>query len=237
MLKDLGYPGVGHVYLDNIPERLRTLDAADLKLFAIILEVNVNGSYDSRFQDVLRRVNGRNVQFWLVVKGAKSSDHSFDTNAVAVIRQLAETAKGTDADLLLYPHQDYWIERIEDAVRVADKVDRPNVGVVFNLCHWLRVDQRRDYKPLLKQAMPRLRAVTINGADTFDPQPGWDRYIQPLDSGSFDVPAFVNTLNELGFRGRIGLQCYGVGGDAGDHLRRSVTAWLKMNRSKDQISP
>ena len=66
------------------------------------------------------------------------------------------------------------MERIEDAVRVADKVDRPNVGVMFNLCHWLRVNKERNYKPLLAQAMPRLWAVSINGADEFDDQPGWD---------------------------------------------------------------
>ena len=43
------------------------------------------------------------------------------------------------------------MERIEDAVRVADKVDRPNVGVMFNLCHWLRVSKDRDYKSAVSQ--------------------------------------------------------------------------------------
>jgi hypothetical protein len=28
---------------------------------------------------------------------------------------------------------------------------------------------------------------------------GWDRYIQPLDKGSFDVAAFLKTLKELGY--------------------------------------
>ena len=69
---------------------------------------------------------------------------------------------------------------------MADKVDRPNVGVMFNLCHWLRVSKDRDYKPLLAEAMPRLWAVSINGADEFDEQPGWAHYIQPLGRGSFD---------------------------------------------------
>lgn len=63
---------------------------------------------------------------------------------------------------------------------MADKVDRPNVGVMFNVCHWLRVDTWRRLPVLLKQAMPRLWAISINGADELDPQPGWNRYIQPL---------------------------------------------------------
>jgi sugar phosphate isomerase/epimerase len=131
---------------------------------------------------------------------------------------------------LLYPHQGNWVERIEDAVRVAEKVDRANVGVMFNLCHWLRVDSSRDYRVLLKRAMPRLWAVSINGADARDEKPGWERYIQPLDRGSFDVAAFLRTLDELGHTGPIGLQCYGIGGDAREHLARSMAAWKRIEQ-------
>jgi sugar phosphate isomerase/epimerase len=70
--------------------------------------------------------------------------------------------------------------------------------------------------------------VSINGADTFDPQPGWDKYIQPLGQGNFDIARFLATLDELGYRGPIGLQCYGIGGDAREHLARSMEAWRKL---------
>jgi hypothetical protein len=90
------------------------------------------------------------------------------------------------------------------------------------------VDQSRDYERLLKRAMPRLWAVSINGADVSDEKPGWDRYIQPLDRGSFDTVAFLTTLDKLGYAGPIGLQCYGIGGDAREHLARSMAAWRKI---------
>jgi sugar phosphate isomerase/epimerase len=80
----------------------------------------------------------------------------------------------------------------------------------------------------LKQALPRLWAVSINGADTLDAQPGWNRYIQPLDKGDFDVAGFLRTLGELGYTGPVGLQCYGIGGDVREHLARSLAAWRKM---------
>jgi sugar phosphate isomerase/epimerase len=99
---------------------------------------------------------------------------------------------------------------------------------MFNLCHWLRVDSQRDYKPLLKRALPRLRAISINGADDWDAKPGWDRYIQPLGQGSFDVAGLLRTLRELGYTGPVGLQCYGIGGDAREHLARSLEAWRKL---------
>ena len=233
MLKELGYAGVGHIWLDKVAERLKTLDDAGLKLFQITMVVEVatnKPAYDSRFKEVLALVKGRQVQFDLLLNGMKPSDPSVDLHAMAILREMSDLARESDAQLLLYPHQGSWVERIEDSIRVADKVDRANVGVMFNLCHWLRVDPERDYKPLLKKAMPRLWAVSINGADEFTDQPGWDRYIQPLDKGNFDVGAFLQALRELGYTGPIGLQCYGIGGDTRDHLARSMTAWRKWTQ-------
>lgn len=237
MLKELGYEGVGHIWLDQVDERIKTLDAAGLKLFQITMTVTLaedKAPYDARFKDVLALVKGRQTQFCLLVGGAKPSDASADPRGVAVIREMSDLARDSGAQLLLYPHVGDWIERIEDSVRVAQKVDRPNVGSMFNLCHWLRVDQQRDYAPLLKQAMPRLWAVSINGADEHDDKPGWEHYIQPLDKGDFDVGRFLKTLKELGYRGPIGLQCYGIGGDTREHLARSMAAWRKLSENLRQ---
>jgi sugar phosphate isomerase/epimerase len=229
MLKELGYDGVGHLWLDNIPERLKTLDAAGLKLFQITLTVDITPgkqAYDPRFKEVMPLLKGRSVQFLLLMSGLKPSDPAGDARAVEIVREMAAVAAEAGAQVLLYPHSNDWLERIEDAERVAEKVDHPNVGVMFNLCHWLRVSKSRDYKAVLAQAMPRLRAVSINGADEFDDQPGWGRYIQPLGRGSFDMLAFLKTLRRLGYTGPIGLQCYGIPGDVRDTLAESMKAWL-----------
>ena len=234
MLKELGYPGVGHIWLDKVEERLASLDAAGLRLFQITMTVDLapgKTPYDvGRFKAVLVLVTGRQVQFCVTCKGLPSSDPSGDPRAVEILRTMSDLARDSGAQLLLYPHQKDWIERLEDAVRVADQVDRPNVGVMFNLCHWLRVDQSRDYAPLLRRALPRLWAVSINGADERDDQPNWKRYIQPLDQGSFDVGALLRTLRQLGYQGPVGLQCFGIGGDVREHLARSLTKWRELNR-------
>ena len=236
MLKELGYGGVGHIWLDKVDERIKTLDDQGLKLYQITMQVNVapppdTPAFDPKFKEVLALVKGRKVQFCLLVSGGKPSDSAFDPQAVKVLREMSDLAADSGAQLLLYPHVGNWVERIEDSIRVADKVDRPNVGVMFNLCHWLKVDKSRDYKPLLKKAMPRLWAVSINGADERDDKDGWDRYIQPLDKGTFDVGKFLGTLKELGYKGPIGLQCYGIGGDTREHLARSMEAWKKISKN------
>jgi sugar phosphate isomerase/epimerase len=228
LLKELGYDGVGHLWLDHIPERLKTLDAAGLKLFQITMTVDITPgkqAYDPRFKEVLPLLKGRGVQFLLLMNGRKPSDPAGDARAVEIIREMAALARESGAQILLYPHSYMWMEKIEDAVRVANKVDRPNVGVMFNLCHWLRVTKDRDYQTRLAQAMPRLWAVSISGADEFDDQPGWAHYIQPLGRGSFDMRAFLQTLRQLGYTGPIGLQCFGIQGDERDTLAESMKAW------------
>lgn len=230
VLKELGYDGVGHLWLDNIPERLKTLDAAGLKLFQITMTVDITPgkqAYDPRFKEVLPLLKGRGVQFALLINGLKPSDPAGDPRAVEIIREMAALANDSGAQILLYPHSFMWMERIEDAVRVAEKADRPNVGVMFNLCHWLRVSTDRNYKPLLARAMPRLWAVSVSGADEFDNKPGWARYIQPLGRGSFDMAAFLQTLRQLGYSGPVGLQCYGIPGDVRDTLAESMKAWRR----------
>jgi sugar phosphate isomerase/epimerase len=231
MLKELGYDGVGHIWLDKVDERLKTLDDKGLKLYQITMEVNIapdKPAYGPKFKEVLSLLKGRNVQFCLLVSGGKPSDDSLDPQAVKVLCEMSDLASESGSQLLLYPHVNNWVERIEDSIRVAEKVDRPNVGAMFNLCHWLKVDKSRDYKSLLMKAMPRLWAVSINGADEFDAAGEWEHYIQPLDNGSFDMGKFLRTLKELGYKGPIGLQCYGIGGDTREHLARSMEAWKML---------
>jgi sugar phosphate isomerase/epimerase len=228
LLKELGYDGVGHLWLNNIPERLKTLDAAGLKLFQITMSVDITPgkqAYDPKFKEIMPLLKGRGVQFVLLMNGLKPSNPAGDARAVEIVREMAAVARDSGAQVLLYPHSNNWMERIEDAVRVADKVDRPNVGVMFNLCHWLRVNKDRNYKAVLAQAMPRLWAVSISGADEFDDKPGWAHYIQPLGRGSFDMAAFLKTLRQLGYTGPIGLQCFGIPGDVRDNLAESMKAW------------
>lgn len=234
MLKELGYEGVGHIWLEKVDERIKTLDDAGLKLFQITMQVDLTSgkpAYEPRFKEVLGLVKGRKVQFCLLTNGAKASDESADPRGVEILREMSDLARDSGSQLLLYPHVGCWVERIEDSARVAAKVDRPNVGAMFNLCHWLRVDKQRDYRPLLKLAMPRLWAVSINGADEYDDKPGWDHYIQPLDKGTFDVGKLLRTLKQLGYKGPIGLQCYGIGGDTREHLARSMAAWRKLREN------
>lgn len=234
MLKELGYDGAGHLWLGGVAERLKTLDAHGLKLFQVYLRVNIapgKQAYDPRLKEAVKLLKGRDVILGLLVSGMKPSDPAGDPRAVEIIREMADLAAPAGVRLALYPHTNDWLERLEDAVRVAKKVDRKSVGAMLNLCHWLKVDgDEKKLEPLLREAMAHLFVVTINGADSGAGRAaGWNRLIQPLDSGSFDNYNLLRTLQQLGYRGPIGLQCYGLRGDARQHLARSIKAWRKLS--------
>jgi sugar phosphate isomerase/epimerase len=226
MLKELGYAGIGYTGAGDIPEMLEALDRQGLKMFSIYVGAKIGDggpTYDPDLAEGIKALKGRDTLIWLFITG-KAPDG--DDQAVRVVREIADLAKASGLRVALYPHVGFHVARVEDALRIVGKVERKNVGVSFNLCHWLKLDDEKNMKPLIKAAMPHLFLVSINGADGGDTkQMNWDRLIQTLDRGTFDVYGFLKTLRNHGYHGPIGLQCYGVKGDARKNLERSMSAW------------
>ena len=96
---------------------------------------------------------------------------------------------------------------------------------MFNLCHFLNVERDRDFKRALAAAQPYLWQVSVSGAKVGGKP--WSQLIMPLDQGDFDQAELMRELKRLGFDGAVGLQCFGVRGDAEENLRRSIQAWRK----------
>ena len=155
-----------------------------------------------------------------------------DTVVVPQLRQLVAYAKPKGVKISLYPHAGFWGARFETCVRVATKVDDPALGVTFNLCHWLKVEgSERDPLPLIKDALPRLSFITLNGADTGDTQNlGWDKLIQPLGRGTCDVGAFVAKARAVGYRGPFGFQGYGIKMEPKELLKETMDGWKKITK-------
>lgn len=238
LLLDNGYDGMEKEGLDNFEEVLNELQENELKLFTIYVNVDLDNTeqpYDPRLEDVLKKIQGTGAMPWLYVTGKKypPSSPNYDEIALPILQQIADMAQQYDTKVMLYPHMYYWVECIEDAMRVAAKVDRPNLGYTFNLCHFLAhknregVDPVQAYPTLAKRAMPKLFAISLNGADkqASDPDNIWKSFIQPLGEGNFDTYQFLKTFVDLGFEGPVGLQCYNIKEDKAIHLRKSMQSW------------
>ena len=179
---------------------------------------------------------GTGGTLWLAINkvelplGLRMPPEYGDTVVVPQLRQLVAYARTKGVKISLYPHAGFWAAQFETCMRVASKVDDPNLGVTFNLCHWLKVEgSERDPLSLIKEALPRLNFITINGTDAGDTQNlGWDKLIQPLGRGTYDVGSFVAKARAAGYRGPFGFQGYGIKMEPKELLKETMVGWGKM---------
>jgi sugar phosphate isomerase/epimerase len=230
LLKELGFAGVGWSPA-QVPEMLSACNAEGLKVFNVYVGAEVsptNRTAPAHIEQLIGQLKGSDTVLWLYLKSAAyktPSDEAGDADAVALLRDIADRAQQAGLKVSLYPHTWFWMERVQDAVRLAKKVDRPNLGVTFNLCHCIKVGDAARIDALLEQAKPYLTFVTVNGADS---EGDWSRLIQPLGQGTVDVGAVLKTLKKLGYAGPVGLQHYGIKGDAREKLGQSIGAWRTL---------
>jgi len=225
LAKKLGYQGLLHTGTKDLTQVVAAHKARGLKLLGIYTGMNVSDAkpgYDPGLPQAIKEMKGSGALITFTVNGKGANG---DDIAVPVIREIADMAAASGLKVALYPHYGMHVARIEDAIRIIEKVKRPNVGLIFNLCHWLRSGDEANLDLRLKEALPHLLMVSINGSEH---DGDWDRLIQPLDSGAYDVKGFVKKVRSLKFKGPIGLQCFNIKGDREELLTRSMKAWKKF---------
>ncbi|MDD4871125.1 MAG: sugar phosphate isomerase/epimerase [Kiritimatiellae bacterium] len=231
LLKELGYSGFSWAP-GNIDKVIQDAKTRGLKVFSVYTGSKLGKEkFEGNHESTIASLKGTDVIIWLTIvsKDYVKSSPDGDTVAIPALQVMADNAASNNVRIALYPHTGFWVEKVQDAVRVAKKVNRPNFGVTFNLCHCLMVGDEEKIPELLTEAMPHLFLVTINGADTGAGRTKWDRLIRPLDEGTKDLLPILKKLRELGYHGPIGLQGYAVKLPAGENIKRSWTAWQKLN--------
>lgn len=230
-VKSLGYEGIHYNYTDpaDFAAKVVACNAEKLPVRAVYLYTFVDKPaepYDPRFKEVIRTLKGSKTIIWLTVRGGKPGQH--DAEATGLVRGIAALAKEFGLEISLYPHAGFYVATAEDAVRIANLVDLPHVGVSVNLCHELAAGNSGRLGEVLKAAAPRLNLVSINGAS---PVPGrgskvWETL--PLGSGSFDTANFLRQLRDTGYRGPVGHQFFAVAGEDREKLGKAITAWRSI---------
>lgn len=166
MLHKLGFDGAAYpLWLgDQLDKNLETLDRAGLALHMVETATDLrrpDRPWDPQLPAAIARLKGRPVTICVPLFGLEPGDPQGMDPAVKILRELAGFAAKSGLRVSVYNHVDHWTERIPFALEVAKRVDRPNVGVNFNLCHWLKVEGPRDYRPLIRQNADKIFTVTF----------------------------------------------------------------------------
>ena len=157
-------------------------------------------------------------------------DH--DVEAVKLVQAIASIAEENRVRVALYGHAGFYVANASDALRIARKARRPNVGTTVNLCHEFISGQADRLDETLDAVAPSAVLASINGVD-----PDTRRFILRLDEGKFDLTAYLRKLRATGYNGPIGLQCYNVPGDIRENLAANIAAWHAIIARLDEPSP
>lgn len=233
-IKQLGYQGVGSVYPQDLVKMKAACEKEGLKVFSIYTggKVNADGfAAEKNALEAIAQLKGTNALIELFVQRGNNPN---DAQAVAFVKEIANQAKAAGLKVVLYPHDNFYIERVDHALQIAKATGCDNVGVAFNLCHFLKVQPGDDLTTALTAAIPLLWSVSICGADADGKD--WNTLIRPLDEGTFDQSKLLRQLQLLGYQGSIGLQCYNIKIDPQKNLTRSMAAWKKLNNTHARTS-
>ncbi len=236
MLAELGYDGI---YVSLSPGELQ--NASKMAVTKEQYGIKVTAAYggfdiaaeksDPKLKQVAELFdqlpNGCDLELSLSCgdNSVERSSPDGDDKAIDRLGALLDIAERHQANVCLYPHFGAWLERIEDGVRLCQKLDHPCLKVVFCGFHWYAVGGK-DLTRRIEEAMPYLHCVNMCGTRRGGNIAGCT--IEPLDSGEMDNFALLGLLNRNGYTGRIGFQGYSIGGDVYLYLQRSLAVFRDM---------
>lgn len=225
LLAKLGFSGIGWTWNPaEATSLLKLLDQHKLQLWAIYLAPSFEEEPNKTLLEFLPSLKGRPTRIELALRSKKykSSDPEGDAPALQYTMAYVEKVKESGPLISFYPHKSFWMEKVEDGLRLAAKANLSNLGTHFNLVHW-RWQNGTDEKKILQTGKKYIFCITINGMK--------DASIVSLESGNYDIVGFLNAVQNSGWVGPIGLQSYSVQGNSGDHLSRSMKKWLDVTRN------
>ena len=226
LLKKLGYDGICTRPRPDTAKLLAAFDKQDLDVMATYVVLPMKNPEIPEFvKHHIELLKGRDTIIWLSLTG-KSSDEA----AAELVRKVYQLAKANGLETVIYPHINFRIDTVASAEKIRKLADCPDLGISFNVCHFLAQNPEDKLEETIRSVGPHLKLVQISGANMIpEPKSDWKNLILPLGEGDFDMNRVFQTLEEVGYQGDYNLQCYKVPGPAEEHLTKSINAWRKYN--------
>ncbi len=225
MLKEGGFGRIGSARPTNVGKQLTVYDEAGIQLASLYVGSSISPErtiYPDDLRQAIKDLKGRDTLIELNIQGRMKEEEG-DQVAVPMVQEIADLARASGLKVALYPHAGFYVDTLSDGLRIATKSGRDNVGVMFNLCHFLKVEPNSDLEETIRTAGDRLFQVSISGAN--EGGRSWNALIQPLDEGTFNQAKLLKILKGIGYTGPVGLQCYGIPGNKAENMKKSMAAW------------
>ncbi|MEJ7769933.1 MAG: TIM barrel protein [Chitinophagaceae bacterium] len=220
LVKSTGFDAIEINGLENFEGMKAALEKFRFPASYFYVRINLDEPYfESRLEGYIKQLKGSGTIISpYIVNKAKfvKGDHAADTLVKRLMRQVADWARNANLQVAIYPHLGYYVERTDHALTLIKSINRKNLGLTFNLCHWLAttsIAERKELKSTLRELRPFLKMITINGANDVisEKQNVWADYILPLGTGNFDTYGLLKyCLKDLQLTVPVGVQCYNI---------------------------
>lgn len=239
-LKALGFDGceIPFVIGTELDKRIKAADEAKMIIAKTYITHDLQKPFPvEKLEAFMKPLKGRETVIELALTGYPAGAPEGVEPTVKLLKELGELAGKYQLRIAVYNHIKTYCESVPFALELINKVDLPNVGYCFIVCHWLHMESTKDYRPLLKANPKKLFMVGTNGATV--ELKGWNNLICPLDVGNFDNAQLLQTLEAIKYPGLVGLQCFGIKLPESEHLKRSMDVWRKLvevHQQKEDLS-
>ena len=235
LVKNAGFDGIEINQIESFDGMKSALDQFQFKGSYFYVKIQLGEPIDNRLESAINKLKGTNtiVAPYILAdtKRFKPNSPEGDSEAIKHLQLISMWSKKSGLQVAIYPHFSFYVERTDHALQLAQKVNRKNVGLSFNLCHWLATTslaERADLKNHLKELKPYLKMITISGASDIISQKKaiFDDYILPLGTGSFDTYDLLKYMvKTIKYKNPIGVQCYNIKGNKPQLIKNTMMVW------------
>jgi sugar phosphate isomerase/epimerase len=245
LIKSTGYDGIEINQVESFDGMKEALDKHSFRASYFYVKINLDSPYmDKRLEGYIRQLKGsKTIIAPFIISNSRFTpgNGKADTLVVHLMRQLSDWAKLSGVQVAIYPHLGFYVERTDHALRLIQSIRRKNVGLSFNLCHWLattRPEERSHLKQLLKELQPYVKMITVSGANDVISKSKivWDDYILPLGEGTFDTYGLLKyCIKDLKIKVPISVQCYNIKTDKYQLVKNTIKVWRQYKTKLETI--
>jgi sugar phosphate isomerase/epimerase len=187
---------------------------------------------------IANKLVGTKTDIWVIVSKPKNQIVE-QKEVLAFFNQISDYADSLHLNVVIYPHDETFIESASEALWYVKQSKRKNLFLAFHLCHELRAGNGNRMNAAIAEVAPYIKLASICGADSVmlpNQLPGfWDDAIKPLYKGNYDSSLMLECLVRNGYDGPIALHTFGLKEPVDEHFNRSLLEWnrLKIKVSKE----
>eukprot|EP00566_Odontella_aurita_P018378 CAMPEP_0113576564 /NCGR_PEP_ID=MMETSP0015_2-20120614/28366_1 /TAXON_ID=2838 /ORGANISM="Odontella" /LENGTH=323 /DNA_ID=CAMNT_0000480013 /DNA_START=107 /DNA_END=1075 /DNA_ORIENTATION=- /assembly_acc=CAM_ASM_000160 len=129
-----------------------------------------------------------------------------------MVRKIVRFADRKGVRVALYPHVNNIYSNALDGIKLVEKINRSNFGIVLNLNHELLAGKFSELAQTVERIKHKLFGVNISGArwplDDSSDSAMIRSSVLALDENEFDLKSFLSLIKNSGYSGPIGFLNY-----------------------------